>query len=99
MGGRKMAADLYGGWGSQMNAPLSGKDGSTVSRAGTYGARWAARSLVDGKLCSRCLVQLSYTPGTSQPVVLVDSYGTAAEKSDIELAAILLNTFDFRPGC
>merc|ERR1711937_493365 len=79
---------------------LSGKDGATVSRAATYGARWAARSLVDAKLCRRCTVQLSYSPGAA-PVIHVDSYGTAKAcgKTDAELATMLGRNFDFRTGC
>merc|ERR1719161_3011185 len=77
LSGRKIVADTYGGWGSHGGGSLSGKDGSTICRAGTYGARWAARSLVEAKLCRRCLVQLSFSPGSPQPVsVSVNSYGS-----------------------
>merc|ERR1719162_2868307 len=77
MSGRKIVADTYGGWGSHGGGSLSGKDGATICRAATYGARWAARSLVAAKLCRRCLVQLSYSPGTAPVSVRVESYGTA----------------------
>lgn len=100
LSGRKIVADTYGGWGSHGGGSLSGKDGATICRAATYGARWAARSLVDAKLCRRCVVQLSYLPG-STPVVRVDSYGSAKAcgKTDAELATMLMRNFDFRPGC
>lgn len=102
LSGRKAVADTYGGWGSHGGGSLSGKDGSTIHRAASYGARWAARSLVDAKLCRRCVVQLSYSPGSPQPVsVNVQSFGTAKafSKTDAELASILMRNFDFRPGC
>jgi len=102
MSGRKNMADTYGGWGSHGGGSLSGKDGSKVHRSATYGARWAARSLVDARLCRRCLVQLSYSPASPQPVSLhVNSFGTAKAfgKSDAELLNILQRNFDFRPAC
>jgi len=101
LSGEKIVADTYGGWGSHGGCSLSGKDGATICRAATYGARWAARSLVDAKMCRRCSVQLSYTPGSSPVSVRVDSYGTskAFGKTDAELASMLLRNFDFRPGC
>lgn len=101
LSGRKIVADTYGGWASHGGGSLSGKDGATISRAATYGARWAARSLVDAKMCRRCLVQLSYTPGTAPVSVRVESYGTAKAcgKTDAQLAEVLLRNFDFRPGC
>lgn len=102
LSGRKTVCDTYGGWASEGSGSLSGKDGSTIHRAATYGARWAARSLVDAKLCRRCVVQLSYSPGSPQPVsVHVQSFGSAkaSSKTDAELASILLRNFDFRPGC
>lgn len=102
MSGRKIVADTYGGWGSHGGGSLSGKDGSKVHRSATYGARWAARSLVEARLCRRCLVQLSYSPASPQPVSLhVNSFGTAKAcgKTDGELAVILQRNFDFRPAC
>jgi S-adenosylmethionine synthetase len=100
--GRRVVADTYGGWASHGGGSLSGKDGSTIHRAATYAARWAARSLVDAKLCRRCVVQLSYSPASPQPVAVhVQSFGTVkvSSKTDAELASILLRNFDFRPGC
>lgn len=100
LSGRKIVADTYGGWGSHGGGSLSGKDGGTICRAATYGARWAARSLVDAKLCRRCTVQVNFTPGSSPVSVRVDSYGTckAFGKTDAELANVLMRNFDFRPG-
>merc|ERR1719229_2169126 len=73
--GRRTDGDSYGGWGFHCSAALSGKDSSKVSRAATYGARWAARSLVAANLCARASVQLSYTAGSVEPAsVSVNSY-------------------------
>lgn len=100
LAGRKAGADTYGGWGALGGAVLSGKDGSKVSRAGSYAARWAAKSLVEARLCKRCSVQLSYVPGQAQPAsVHVSSYGSGPKtsgKTDAELAEIVTRSFDLR---
>jgi len=97
MAGRKLAADTYGGWGSNGECSVSGKDAATVARSASYGARWAAKSLVAAKLCKRCLVQLSYVPGSNKPVAVhVDSYGSAAAgKTDTQLRELVEKSFDF----
>lgn len=95
--GRRTAAD-----GCPQGECISGKDGSKISRCATYGARWAARSLVEAQLCRRCLVQLAYVPGAAEPAsVHVHSYGTAhaCGKNDHDLEVIVLKNFDFRPSC
>jgi len=100
--GRKNIADTYGGWGSHGGMSMSGKDASRVCRSATYGARWAARSLVAARFCKRCQVQLTYIPSSTQPTAIsVNSYGTAKScgKTDSELGAIIARNFDFRPGC
>lgn len=102
LSGHKAAVDGYGGWGGHEGSSASGKDGTKVSRCALYGARWAACSLVAARFCRRCLVQLSYTPGSAQPMsIQVQSYGTARArgKTDVELVGILSRNFDFRPGC
>lgn len=102
LSGRKSSVDLYGGWVSSGTTALSGKDGSKLARSATYGARWAARSLVASGLCRRCAVELGYGPKATQPLsVRVNSYGTSKKsgKSDGDLAELISKNFDFRPGC
>jgi S-adenosylmethionine synthetase len=98
--GRKIIVDTYGGWGAHGGGCFSGKDCSKVDRSGAYMARWIAKSLVKGKLCKRCLVQISYSIGISHPLsVYVDSYGTATDnRTDEQLAEIVIKNFDMRPG-
>merc|ERR1712080_756318 len=97
--GRKIIIDTYGGWGAHGGGAFSGKDPTKVDRSAAYFARWIAKSLVAAKLCKRCLVQLSYAIGVAEPLsVFVDSYGTGV-KSDFQLAKIVKNNFDCRPGC
>jgi S-adenosylmethionine synthetase len=95
--GRKIIIDTYGGWGAHGGGAFSGKDPSKVDRSAAYAARWVAKSLVAGKHCRRCLVQLSYAIGVAKPLsVHVDSYGTG---DDDALLALVHKHFDLRPGC
>lgn len=97
--GRKIIVDSYGGWGAHGGGAFSGKDPSKVDRSAAYAARWVAKSLVKAGLCKRCLVQLSYAIGVAEPLsVFVETYGTGV-KSEDELAEIVKNNFDLRPGC
>jgi S-adenosylmethionine synthetase len=98
--GRKIIIDTYGGWGAHGGGAFSGKDASKVDRSAAYAARWVAKSLVASKLCKRCLVQVSYSIGVSQPLsMFVDSYSTVAPGlTDQDLLAIVQENFDFRPG-
>eukprot|EP00928_Gymnodinium_smaydae_P038392 TRINITY_DN2649_c0_g1_i2.p1 TRINITY_DN2649_c0_g1~~TRINITY_DN2649_c0_g1_i2.p1 ORF type:complete len:419 (-),score=91.77 TRINITY_DN2649_c0_g1_i2:342-1538(-) len=100
LSGRQPAADGYGGWGSDAFASPSGLDGSRLRRCGAYGARWVARSLVEAKLCKRCLVQVCYTRGSAAPsAIRVDSYGSCSPGlSDADLAARVQRSFDLRPS-
>lgn len=96
--GRKIIVDTYGGWGAHGGGAFSGKDYSKVDRSAAYLARWIAKSLVKAKLARRCLVQLSYAIGVSEPLSLfVETYGTSSKSSD-ELVEIIRANFDMRPG-
>jgi len=96
--GRKIIVDTYGGWGAHGGGAFSGKDPSKVDRSGAYAARWVAKSLVKAKLCRRCLVQVSYSIGISEPLsITVFAYGTSS-KTDRELLNIVKSNFDLRPG-
>jgi S-adenosylmethionine synthetase len=98
--GRKIIADTYGGWAGHGGGCFSGKDASKVDRSASYAVRWIAKSLVSNGFCRRCMVQISYSIGISEPLsIFVDTYGTVAkEYSDEELIEIVLRNFDLRPG-
>jgi len=97
--GRKIIVDTYGGWGAHGGGAFSGKDPSKVDRSAAYAARWAAKSLVKAKLCSRVLIQVAYAIGVAHPLsVNVNTYGTGT-KTEEELVAIINANFDLRPGC
>jgi len=96
--GRKIIIDTYGGWGAHGGGAFSGKDPSKVDRSAAYYTRWIAKSLVAAKLCSRCLVQVSYAIGVAAPLsVNVDTYGTGT-RAEPEILQIIHDNFDMRAG-
>ena len=98
--GRKIIVDSYGGWSPHGGGAFSGKDPSKVDRSAAYYCRYVAKSLVANKLVHRCLVQISYAIGLSQPLSIhIDTYGTALKGyNDEELVKIVEHNFDFSPG-
>ena len=107
--GRKIIVDTYGvfswwflmmtgGWGAHGGGAFSGKDWSKVDRSAAYAARWVAKSIVAAGLARRCLIQVSYAIGVSEPLsIFIDTYGTGT-KPNSELLAIVNKNFDLRPG-
>jgi len=96
--GRKIIVDTYGGWGAHGGGAFSGKDFSKVDRSAAYAARWVAKSVVHSGLARRCLLQVSYAIGISEPLsISVMTYGTG-KKTDEEILDIINKNFDLRPG-
>merc|ERR1719447_1557555 len=96
--GRKIIVDTYGGWGAHGGGAFSGKDPSKVDRSAAYAARWVARSLVEGGICERCLVQVAYGIGLAHPLsVHVEAYGTGKYTNE-QVTKIVNHNFDLRPG-
>jgi S-adenosylmethionine synthetase len=98
--GRKIIVDTYGGKGAHGGGAFSGKDPSKVDRSAAYAARHIAKNLVAAGVAEQLLVQVSYAIGVVEPTGLfIDTYGTSkVGKSDSEIAAIVKNLFDLRPG-
>jgi len=96
--GRKIIVDTYGGMARHGGGAFSGKDPSKVDRSAAYAARWVAKNVVAAGLAERCEVQVAYAIGVAHPVsVTVETFGT--EKiSRTEIAALVAQHFDMRPG-
>jgi S-adenosylmethionine synthetase len=96
--GRKIIVDTYGGYAKHGGGAFSGKDPSKVDRSAAYMARYAAKNIVAAGLARKCEIQIAYAIGVAQPVsVMVDSFHTGVI-SDIGIAEILSELFDFRPS-
>jgi S-adenosylmethionine synthetase len=96
--GRKIIVDTYGGYAPHGGGAFSGKDPTKVDRSAAYMARYAAKNIVAAGLADRCLVQLAYAIGVSDPVsVLVDTGGTG-RISETALAGLIREHFRLTPG-
>jgi S-adenosylmethionine synthetase len=96
--GRKIIVDTYGGYAPHGGGAFSGKDPTKVDRSAAYMARYAAKNIVAAGLADRCLVQLAYAIGVSDPVsVLVDTGGTG-RISEMALAGLIRDHFRLTPG-
>jgi S-adenosylmethionine synthetase len=95
--GRKIIVDTYGGYAPHGGGAFSGKDPTKVDRSAAYMARYAAKNIVAAGLADRCLVQLAYAIGVSDPVsVLVETNGTG-RIGDNALAALIREHFRLTP--
>ncbi len=95
--GRKIIVDTYGGAAPHGGGAFSGKDPSKVDRSAAYAGRYVAKNIVAAGLASRCLIQISYAIGVSQPTsVWVTTYGTG-KVSDEKIAELVKKHFDLRP--
>ena len=96
--GRKIIVDTYGGAARHGGGAFSGKDPSKVDRSAAYAARYAAKNVVSAGLAERCEVQVAYAIGVAHPVsLMVETFGTG-KLPDQQLAQIVTDEFDLRPG-
>ncbi len=96
--GRKIIVDTYGGMGRHGGGAFSGKDPTKVDRSAAYAARWVAKNIVAAGLAERVEIQVAYAIGVAHPLsVNVETFGTGAIPDD-EIAALITEHFDLRPG-
>ena len=82
--GRKIIIDTYGGHGAHGGGAFSGKDSTKVDRSAAYMGRHIAKNIVAAELAEKCLVQLSYAIGVSEPTsVYIDTHGTEKVDRDV----------------
>jgi S-adenosylmethionine synthetase len=95
--GRKIVSDAYGDIGFSGGSAFSGKDPTKTDRAGSYIARYIAKNIVAADLAEKCLVQIGYAFGLSEPVAFdIETFGT--EKVDKEkLIQVVKDIFPLRP--
>ena len=96
--GRKIIVDTYGGMGRHGGGAFSGKDPTKVDRSAAYAARYVAKNIVAAGIADRVEVQVAYAIGVAHPLsVNVETFGTA-RISDENIAALITEYFDLRPG-
>lgn len=97
--GRKLIVDTYGGYAPHGGGAFSGKDATKVDRSAAYMARYAAKNVVASGLAKKCLIQVSYAIGISEPVSInVNTFDTETVSKDVILSCLLnKDIFDFTP--
>lgn len=96
--GRKIIIDTYGGHGAHGGGAFSGKDSTKVDRSAAYIARHIAKNIVASQIAEKCLVQLSYAIGVSEPTsVYVNCYGTEKVNIDV-ISDTIQKEFDLTPS-
>ena len=66
--GRKIIVDTYGGAALHGGGAFSGKDPTKVDRSAAYIARYLAKNIVAAGVSDKCVIQLSYAIGVTQPL-------------------------------
>ncbi|MDA3855933.1 MAG: methionine adenosyltransferase [Candidatus Woesearchaeota archaeon] len=96
--GRKIIVDTYGGHGAHGGGAFSGKDSTKVDRSAAYIARHIAKNIVAAELADKCLVQLSYAIGVTEPTSIhVETYGTEKVPKN-DLINAIKTIFPLTPG-
>ena len=95
--GRKIIVDTYGGAAPHGGGAFSGKDPTKVDRSAAYVARYLAKNIVAAGVSEKCLIQLSYAIGVSQPLsIYIDLFDGEDNKSK-KIEEIISKNFDLSP--
>ncbi|MEC9432007.1 MAG: methionine adenosyltransferase [Pseudomonadota bacterium] len=95
--GRKIIVDTYGGAAPHGGGAFSGKDPTKVDRSAAYAARYLAKNVVAAGLAKKCVIQLSYAIGVSQPLsIYADTFGTGQVPEE-KIEAALAEVMDLSP--
>ena len=95
--GRKIIVDTYGGAAPHGGGAFSGKDPTKVDRSAAYVARYLAKNIVAAGVSEKCLIQLSYAIGVSQPLsIYIDLFDGEDNKSK-KVEEIISKNFNLSP--
>ncbi len=95
--GRKIIVDTYGGAAPHGGGAFSGKDPTKVDRSAAYVARYLAKNIVAAGVSEKCLIQLSYAIGVSQPLsIYIDLFDGEDNKSK-KIEEIISKNFNLSP--
>ena len=95
--GRKIIVDTYGGAAPHGGGAISGKDPTKVDRSAAYVARYLAKNIVAAGVSEKCLIQLSYAIGVSQPLsIYIDLFDGEDNKSK-KIEEIISKNFNLSP--
>ena len=95
--GRKIIVDTYGGAAPHGGGAFSGKDYTKVDRSAAYMARYLAKNIVASGVSSKCLIQLSYAIGVSEPISIFVQIDKEKNSKTQKLIDIIKGNFDLSP--
>ncbi|MDF2234671.1 methionine adenosyltransferase [Albimonas sp. CAU 1670] len=95
--GRKIIVDTYGGAAPHGGGAFSGKDPTKVDRSAAYAARYLAKNVVAAGLAKKCVIQLSYAIGVSQPLSIYASTFDTGEVPEERIEAAIGKVMDLSP--
>ena len=96
--GRKIIVDTYGGAAPHGGGAFSGKDPTKVDRSAAYVARYLAKNIVAAGVSEKCLIQLSYAIGVSQPLSIYIDLFDGEDKKSKKIEEIISKNFNLSPG-
>lgn len=95
--GRKIIVDTYGGAAPHGGGAFSGKDPTKVDRSAAYVARYLAKNIVAAGVSDKCLIQLSYAIGVSQPLSIYIDLFDGEDKKSKKIEEIISKNFNLSP--
>ena len=95
--GRKIIVDTYGGAAPHGGGAFSGKDYTKVDRSAAYMARYLAKNIVASGSSRKCLIQLSYAIGVSEPISIFVQIDKEKNSKAQKLIDIIKSNFDLTP--
>lgn len=95
--GRKIIVDTYGGAAPHGGGAFSGKDPTKVDRSAAYAARYLAKNIVAAGLAEKCVIQLSYAIGVSQPLAIYANTFENGKIDENKLVSAIRKIMDLTP--
>jgi S-adenosylmethionine synthetase len=95
--GRKIIVDTYGGAAPHGGGAFSGKDPTKVDRSAAYVARYLAKNVVAAGVSEKCLIQLSYAIGVSQPLSIYIDLFDGDENKEKKVQDTIIKNFNLSP--
>ena len=95
--GRKIIVDTYGGAAPHGGGAFSGKDPTKVDRSAAYVARYVAKNIVASGVSDKCLIQLAYAIGVSEPLSVYVKLSDKDKNKTEHIKKIIKQNFDLSP--
>ena len=95
--GRKIIVDTYGGAALHGGGAFSGKDPTKVDRSAAYISRYLAKNIVAAGVSDKCVIQLSYAIGVSQPLSIYIDLFNGNQKLSEKVESVIRKEINLSP--